>query len=150
MQKTNLEMAVGIFVLVGIFCVGYLTIKLGKMEILGDNHYEYSARFDSVTGLKNGSEVEIAGVKVGQVERITLDPESMMAVAHLKIRKDIELSDDVIAAVKTAGLIGDKYISLIPGGSPDILKPGDMIIETESALDIEELVSKYVFGDVQD
>jgi phospholipid/cholesterol/gamma-HCH transport system substrate-binding protein len=150
MQKTNIEMAVGIFVLVGILCVGYLTIKLGKMEILGDNHYELRAKFDSVSGLKNGSEVEIAGVKVGQVERITLDPESMMAVAHLKIRKDLELSDDVIAAVKTAGLIGDKYISLIPGGSPEILKPGDTIIETESALDIEELVSKYVFGDVED
>jgi phospholipid/cholesterol/gamma-HCH transport system substrate-binding protein len=150
MKKSDFEMAVGVFVLVGILCVGYLTIKLGKMEILGDNHYELSARFDSVTGLKSGSEVEIAGVKVGQVERITLDIESMMAIAHLKIRKDIELSDDVIAAVKTAGLIGDKYISLIPGGSPDILQPGDTIIETESALDIEELVSKYVFGNVED
>jgi phospholipid/cholesterol/gamma-HCH transport system substrate-binding protein len=150
MKKSDFEMAVGVFVLVGILCVGYLTIKLGKMEILGDNHYELSARFDSVSGLKSGSEVEIAGVKVGQVERITLDIESMMAIAHLKIRKDIELSDDVIAAVKTAGLIGDKYISLIPGGSPDILQPGDTIIETESALDIEALVSKYVFGDVED
>ena len=150
MKKTNFEMAVGVFVLVGILCVGYLTIKLGKMELLGDNHYEVSAKFDSVTGLKNGSEVEIAGVKVGQVERITLDSESMMAVAHLKIRKEIELSEDVIAAVKTSGLIGDKYISLIPGGSTDILKAGDIIIETESALDIEELVSKYVFGDVED
>jgi phospholipid/cholesterol/gamma-HCH transport system substrate-binding protein len=149
MKKSDFEMAVGAFVLIGILCVGYLTIKLGKMEILGDNHYELMAKFDSVSGLKNGSEVEIAGVKVGQVESITLDPESMMAVAHLKIRKDIQLSDDVIAAVKTAGLIGDKYISLIPGGSPDILKPGDTIIETESALDIEELVSKYVFGDVK-
>jgi phospholipid/cholesterol/gamma-HCH transport system substrate-binding protein len=150
MKRTNIEMAVGVFVLIGILCVGYLTIKLGKMEILGDNHYMLSAKFDSVTGLKNGSEVEIAGVKVGQVEQITLDPESMMAIAHLKIRKDIELTDDVIAAVKTAGLIGDKYISLIPGGSPVILEPGDTIIETESALDIEELVSKYVFGDVED
>ncbi|MEJ2642057.1 MAG: outer membrane lipid asymmetry maintenance protein MlaD [Desulfosarcinaceae bacterium] len=149
MKKSDFEMAVGVFVLVGILCVGYLTIKLGQMEILGDNHYELKAKFDSVTGLKNGSQVEIAGVKVGQVESITLDPESMMAIAHLKIRKDIELSDDVIAAVKTAGLIGDKYISLIPGGSPDILEPGDTIIETESALDIEELVSKYVFGDVE-
>ncbi len=150
MNKTNLEMAVGLFVLVGILCTGYLTIKLGKMEILGDNHYPLTARFDSVTGLKDGSEVEIAGVKVGQVERITLDQDSMMAIAHLKIRKGIELSEDVIAAVKTAGLIGDKYISLIPGGSPDILQPGDLIIETESSLDIEELVSKYVFGDVEE
>jgi len=150
MKKSNFEMAVGVFVLIGILCVGYLTIKLGKMELLGDNHYVLKAKFDSVTGLKGGSEVEIAGVKVGQVERISLDPESMMAIAHLKVRKDIELSEDVIAAVKTAGLIGDKYISLIPGGSPDILKAGDTIIETESALDIEELVSKYVFGDVED
>jgi phospholipid/cholesterol/gamma-HCH transport system substrate-binding protein len=149
MRKDSVELGVGIFVLIGILCVGYLTVRLGKMQILGDNYYPLSARFQSVTGLKTGSQVEIAGVQVGQVDSIALDPKEMVAIIQLKIRKDVQLTDDVIASVKTAGLIGDKYIKLSPGGSSDILKPGDMITETESALDIEALISKYAFGDVK-
>ena len=148
MKKDSVELGVGIFVLIGILCVGYLTVRLGKMQILGDNYYTLSARFQSVTGLKTGSQVEIAGVQVGQVDSIALDPKEMVAITQLKIRRDVQLTDDVIASVKTAGLIGDKYIKLSPGGSGDILKPGDMITDTESALDIEALISKYAFGDV--
>ena len=149
MRKNSVELGVGIFVLIGILCVGYLTVRLGKMQILGDNYYSLGARFQSVSGLKNGSQVEIAGVQVGQVDAIALDPKEMVAIIQLKIRKDVELTDDVIASVKTAGLIGDKYIKLSPGGSGNVLKPGDVITETESALDIEELISKYAFGDVK-
>lgn len=148
MKKSSVELGVGIFVLLGIICVGYLTIQLGKMKLLGDDHYFLNARFHSVSGLKTGSQVEIAGVKVGQVDSITLDNDDYDAIVRLKILKNVVLSDDVIASVKTAGLIGDKYIKLTPGGSDEILKPGDVITETESALDIEELISKYVFGDV--
>ena len=148
MRKDSVELGVGLFVLIGILCVGYLTVRLGKMQILGDNYYTLSARFQSVTGLKTGSQVEIAGVQVGQVDSIALDPKEMVAIIQLKIRRDVQLTDDVIASVKTAGLIGDKYIRLSPGGSGDILKPGDMITDTESALDIEALISKYAFGDV--
>ncbi len=148
MRKDTVEFGVGIFVLIGILCVGYLTVRLGKMQILGDNYYEVSARFRSVTGLKTGAQVEIAGVQVGQVDSISLDPKEQVAIVELKVRKDIELTDDVIASVKTAGLIGDKFIKLSPGGSEEILKPGDMITDTESALDIEELISKYAFGDL--
>ena len=148
MRRDSVELGVGIFVLIGILCVGYLTVRLGKMQILGDNYYTLSARFQSVTGLKTGSQVEIAGVQVGQVDSIALDPKEMVAITQLKIRRDVQLTDDVIASVKTAGLIGDKYIKLSPGGSGDILKPGDMITDTESALDIEALISKYAFGDV--
>lgn len=143
-------MVVGIFVLIGLICVAYLTIKLGKMEWLGENHYLLSARFDSVSGLTHGAGVELAGVQIGQVNSINLDTESMQALVQLKIEKGIQLGDDVIASVKTAGLIGDKYINIIPGGSEDILKPGDTIMDTESALDIEELISKYVFGSVEE
>ena len=148
MKKDSVELGVGIFVLIGILCVGYLTVRLGKMQILGDNYYTLNARFQSVTGLKTGSQVEIAGVQVGQVDSIALDHRDMVAIIQLKIRKDVQLTDDVIASVKTAGLIGDKYIKLSPGGSGDILKPGDMITDTESALDIEALISKYAFGNI--
>ncbi len=150
MKKTSLELGVGIFVLIGILCVGYLTIRLGKMELFGDEHYYLKARFLSVAGLKKGGQVVIAGVKVGQVDEISLDPEEQVAIVQMKILKEVVLTDDVIASVKTAGLIGDKYIKLSPGGSDEILKNGDLIIETESALDIEELVSKFAFGDLED
>jgi phospholipid/cholesterol/gamma-HCH transport system substrate-binding protein len=148
MKKWSVEVAVGLFVLIGIACIGYLTIRLGKMEIIGDNYYTVSARFQSIAGLKAGSEVELAGVPVGQVEGFSLDQERWMAVVQMKIMKSIVLTEDVIASIKTAGLIGDKYIKLSPGVSDVPLKPGGMIIETESALDIEELISKYVFGKI--
>ena len=148
MKKWSVEVAVGLFVLIGIACIGYLTIRLGKMEIIGDNYYTVSARFQSIAGLKAGSEVELAGVPVGQVEGFSLDQERWMAVVQMKIMKSIVLTDDVIASIKTAGLIGDKYIKLSPGVSDVTLKPGGMIVETESALDIEELISKFVFGKV--
>jgi phospholipid/cholesterol/gamma-HCH transport system substrate-binding protein len=148
MKKTSIELAVGIFVLIGLVCVGYLTIRLGKMEFFQDEHYFLKARFQSVTGLKPGANIEIAGVKVGLVDSISLDPKDQVALVQLKIKKDVVLTDDVIASVKTSGLIGDKYIKLSPGGSDEILEPGDTINDTESALDIEELISKYAFGKV--
>jgi phospholipid/cholesterol/gamma-HCH transport system substrate-binding protein len=150
MKKTSLELGVGIFVLIGILCVGYLTIRLGKMELLGDEHYYLKARFLSVAGLKKGAQVVIAGVAVGQVDEISLDPEEQVAIVRMKILREVVLTDDVIASVKTAGLIGDKYIKLSPGGSDDILNDGDLITETESALDIEELVGKFAFGDLEE
>jgi len=146
MKKTSMETAVGIFVVIGIVCVGYLTVKLGKMELIGDNYYPIYARFRSVSGLKMGAYVEMAGVQIGKVDSISLDQERKTALVEMKILKDVILSDDVIASVTTAGLIGDKYINLSPGGSETILKPGDLITETESAVNLEELISKYVFG----
>ena len=148
MKKSSVELGVGIFVIIGLICVGYLTIQLGKMKLLGDDHYYLNARFLSVTGLKAGAQVEIAGVEVGQVDSISLDPKDNVAMVRLKIQKTIVLTDDVIASIKTSGLIGDRYIKLSPGGSDTILEPEDTITETESALDIEELISKYAFGDV--
>ena len=148
MRKLSTETAVGIFVLIGIVCIGYLTIRLGKMEIIGDNYYSISARFQSIAGLKTGSQVEVAGVPIGQVEGIILDQERWMAVVKMKIEKNVTLTEDAIASIKTTGLIGDKYIKISPGVSDVVLKPGEMITETESAVDIEELISKFVFGQV--
>jgi len=148
MKKASIETAVGIFVFIGILCVGYLTVKLGKMELLGKNYYSVQAQFESVAGLKVGASVEMAGVPIGKVEAISLDIERQIARVRMKIQSDVAITDDAIASVKTAGLIGDKYIKLSPGGSDLVLKAGDTIIETESALDLEDLISKYVFGGI--
>ena len=148
MEKKSVEAAVGIFVILGMICVGYLTIKLGKMQVIGDNTYPLYAHFDSVSGLKPGAFVEMAGVPVGQVDSITLDDKEKVAVVKLKIKNNVTLADDVIASVSTSGLIGDKYIKLTPGGADENLKPGGTITETESAVDLESLISKYVFGSV--
>jgi phospholipid/cholesterol/gamma-HCH transport system substrate-binding protein len=145
----KLEMTVGIFMLIGMLCLGYISIKLGKMEIMGGDYYTVSAVFDSVSGLKPGARVEVAGVEVGKVERISLDPKSGdQAVAHLKIKTGINITDDVIASVRTSGIIGDKFIKLKPGGSDKFLTNNGKIRETESAIDIEELVSKFIHGKV--
>lgn len=149
MKQSSVEVGVGIFVLIGIICVGYLTLRLGQLQLLKGDYYHLSARFRSVAGLKVGAQVEIAGVQVGQVDAITLDSTEMDARVRLKIKNDVKLGDDVIASVKTAGLIGDKYIKLSPGGSEDMLEPGGVITDTESALDIEELISRYAFGSVE-
>jgi phospholipid/cholesterol/gamma-HCH transport system substrate-binding protein len=149
MNIAKLEIVVGLFMLIGILCLGYVSIKLGKMELIGGDYYTVSARFDSVSGLKPGASVEIAGVEVGKVDRIELDPKSGdQALVNLKIRAGVKVSDDVIASVRTSGIIGDKFIMFKPGGSDRYLKNNDTIRETESSIDIEELVSKFIHGKV--
>ncbi len=149
MKKYSMETLVGIFVFIGLLCVGYLTVKLGKMQLLGDNYYTIYAKFESVSGLKKDTSIEIAGVQVGRVSNITLDPEEQVAVVTMKIKKNVPVSDDSIASIKTSGLIGDKYIKISPGGSDTLLHDGDILTETESAIDLEDLISKYIFGSVQ-
>jgi phospholipid/cholesterol/gamma-HCH transport system substrate-binding protein len=146
MKQSSIELGVGVFVLLGIICVGYLTIRLGEVEVLRDNYYYLNARFTSVTGLKAGSQVEIAGVQVGQVDSISLDSKELVALVRLKIKEGVQISEDTIASVQTAGLLGDRFIQLSPGGSEQVLKSGDRITETEPALNIESLIRKYAFG----
>jgi len=148
-KKYYIELTAGIFVFISLLCVGYLTIKLGKMELIGNKYYSIKARFSKITGLKTGNEVRISGVEVGRVKDIILNPKDFSVIVVMEIRKDIKLSDDSIASIKTNGLIGDKYISISPGGSDIYLSPGDMIVDTEPPVDFEELVSKYVFGNVK-
>lgn len=150
MNMAKLEMTVGAFMIVGILCLGYLSVKLGKMELIGGDYFTVSAYFDSVSGLKPGARVEMAGVEIGKVDRIALDPKNNdRAVTQLKIKSGIKVTDDVIASVRTSGIIGDKFILLKPGGSDRFLKNNDKISETESAIDIEELVSKFIHGKVE-
>lgn len=150
MKKANIETVVGIFVLIGLICLAYLSIKLGKMEFIGGDYYQVTALFDSVSGLKSGASVEIAGVEVGKVDGIVLDPKSgAQARVYLRIRNGVKLTDDVIASIRTRGLIGDKFVLLKPGGSERPLAAGGRVRETESAVDFEDLLSKYIHGQVE-
>ena len=146
MEKAKLEIMVGFFVLIGILCLGYLSIKLGKLELVGGDVYEVAAQFNTASGLKPGSAVEIAGVEVGRVRGITLSGDR--AMVKLAVNNTVKLYTDTIVSIKTRGIIGEKFLALSPGGGGDPLKPGETIRDTESGLDLEELVSQYVHGKV--
>ena len=146
MQKAKLEMVVGLFVFVGILCLGYLAVKLGKLELVSGDVYEVDAQFNTASGLKPGSTIEIAGVEVGRVRGIVLKEDR--AMVKLAVNNTVKLYTDTIASIKTRGIIGEKFLALSPGGGGDPLKPGDTIRDTESGLDLEELVSQYVHGKV--
>jgi phospholipid/cholesterol/gamma-HCH transport system substrate-binding protein len=145
-KKYDIEVAVGIFVLLGILALGFMSIRLGKLEVVGSGGYTVYAEFTNAGGVKSGASVEIAGVEIGKIKSVRLS--NYTAKAELWINKGVKLQDDVIASIKTKGLIGEKYIQITPGGSERTLQEGGKIRETESAVDIEELVSKYVFGKV--
>jgi phospholipid/cholesterol/gamma-HCH transport system substrate-binding protein len=149
MNKYKIETIVGIFVFLGLLCIGYMTVKLGKVSFLQDNSYPLTAKFISVTGLRDGNPVDIMGIEVGQVEKITMDQENQQAVVKMKIKKGIKIYDDAIASIKTEGLMGDQYISIDPGGSGTLLGPNGTITETQAPVDIIGLISKYAFGDVK-
>ncbi len=147
MKKLDLELAVGFFLVVGILCLGYISVKLGKLEVIGGDYYTVYADFAKAGSIKPGSSVEIAGVEVGRVRSILLDKD-YQAHVRLQINRRVKLQEDAIASVKTKGLIGENYVQITPGGSDKMLADGGKIRETESAVDIEELISKYVFGKV--
>jgi phospholipid/cholesterol/gamma-HCH transport system substrate-binding protein len=149
MKKYSIETVVGIFVVIGLLCVAYMTVKLGKVPIFGNNYYSLYARFDSVSGLREGSPIEIDGIEVGRVDRLTLDQEKQSALITLKIRKGVKIYNDASAQIKTAGLIGDKFVKIDPGGGGDLIKPAGTITETTAPTDIEDLIGKYVFGDIK-
>lgn len=148
MKKYTQETVVGVFVVVGLLAIAYMTVRLGNVGFLGENSYSLYAKFTSVTGLRVGNPVNMLGLEIGRVESFKMDQENQVAVVELKINKDIEVYDDAIASIKTEGLIGDKYISIDAGGGGDLLEDGDTIADTESPTDIMDLVSKYAFGDV--
>jgi phospholipid/cholesterol/gamma-HCH transport system substrate-binding protein len=143
MYKMSTEITVGIFVLIGAACLTYLSVSLGDASVFVDPYYRVNAVFNSVTGLKVGGTVEIAGVQVGKVIEINLDQNQANVV--MGIRKGVRLSDDTIASVRTKGIIGDMFIKLSPGGSLEMVNPGGTLLETESAISLEELISKYIF-----
>jgi phospholipid/cholesterol/gamma-HCH transport system substrate-binding protein len=145
MKKMNLEMIVGLFLLAGFASFSWLAVKMGDISFFMEESYPVTARFISISGLKEGAVVELAGVKVGKVSSISLDGSEYEAVVELDINDEVKLQDDSIASIRTAGIIGDRYIKLTPGGSEDYVSPGGEIVETESSISLEELVSKYLF-----
>jgi phospholipid/cholesterol/gamma-HCH transport system substrate-binding protein len=148
MKKYSKETIVGIFVVIGLLCIGYMAVKLGNVGFIGENAYSLFGKFSTVTGLRVGNPVNMLGLEIGRVEAFKMDQENQQVIVKFEIDTGIEIYDDAIASIKTEGLIGDKYVSIDPGGSGDLLKNGDTITETNSPTDIMDLVSKYAFGDV--
>ena len=146
MRRSTLDLGVGVFVLVGLIALGWMSVKLGRVDFLGSRGYVVSADFPTVGGLKAGSTIEIAGVEVGRVDRIVL--QEYQAHVVMVIQPQIKLQEDSIASIKTKGLIGERYVRISPGGSEKLIPPNGRIREVEPPVDIEELLSKYIFGKV--
>ncbi len=147
MKKINIETAVGIFIVLGILALAFLSVKLGRLEVIHTGGYTLYADFTNIGGLKPGATVEIAGVEIGTVKSIRLNKD-YQAHLGLNIAKGVQIQEDAVASIRTKGLIGEQYIQITPGGSEQILQRGGKIRETESAIDIQQLISKYVFGKV--
>ncbi len=145
MNKRKIEFYVGLFAVIGLLCIAYLFIVLGEVNLIQDKRYPVYAYFSSVSGLKPGASVEMVGVEIGAVSNITIDDKRLVAKVEISIDKSIQLSEDIIASIKTSGIIGQKYIGISPGGSDIMLESGDEIYNTESSLDIEDLVRKFMF-----
>ena len=146
MKRSAVDLGVGVFVLIGLVALGWMSVKLGRVDLLGNRGYVVSADFPTVGGLKAGSTIEIAGVEVGRVDRIVL--RDYQAHVIMMIQPGVKLQDDSIASIKTKGLIGERYVRISPGGSDKIIPPNGKIREVEPPVDIEELLSKYIFGKV--
>lgn len=147
MKKFYIEVTAGVFVLLGLFCIGYLSLTLDIGSKFGRDAYKVTATFSNIAGLYKGASVVIAGVSVGEVKEIKL--ENYAAELTLSVRGDIKLPKDTVASIKTRGLIGEQYVGLSPGGSLDNIEPGGKIRETEPAIDLHSLISKYAFGDIE-
>ncbi|MFQ5912937.1 MAG: outer membrane lipid asymmetry maintenance protein MlaD [Nitrospinota bacterium] len=148
MRQSTVEGIVGVFVLAGMASLAYLAISLGDLNLLSGKNYTVTALFESVSGLKGGSAVEMAGVEVGKVDRITLSPDDRARVT-MRIRRSVKLTEDVIASVRTKGIIGDRYIKLEQGGADRVIPPGGRIRETTPPVDFEELIGQFIFGRVE-
>ncbi|MCG8325538.1 MAG: outer membrane lipid asymmetry maintenance protein MlaD, partial [Thiotrichales bacterium] len=145
MKTTTKEISVGIFMLAGLAAVAWLAISLGELDFLTRNQYTVQARFVSASGLKQGAFVEAAGVRIGKVKSIEFDPGNYLANVTLSIDSTVKIPEDAIASIRTSGIIGDKFVKITPGGSETMLQEGEEIFETEPSINLEELISKYIF-----
>ena len=145
MENRNTYLSAGLFLILGVLALLYLSLSLGDVGAIGKNQYQLSARFVSASGLRQGAFVEVGGVVVGKVGAITLDTDTYEAKVTLNLDKLVRLQEDAIASIRTSGIIGDKFVKISPGGSDVFLEHGDEIIETESSINLEELISKYIF-----
>lgn len=144
MKRFNLEIIVGLFVLLGLAALAYLSIHLGQLQLGQGATYDLTAVFPTVAGLRVGATVEIAGVSVGRVQTIRLAEYS--AAVTLRLTNEVTLQEDAIASIRTRGLIGDKYVRIAPGGSERLLKAGGRLREVEPPIDIETLIGHFIQG----
>lgn len=147
-KYTRLDLSVGVFVLAGLAALAYLAIKIGGGALVGGDTVLVRARFNNLGGLAPGAGVLVSGVAVGKVEKVELD-DRYAAIATLRVRKDLALPADTMAAIRSSGLIGDKHVALVPGADDVLLAPGELIVDTESAVDLESLISRFAFGGVK-
>ena len=148
-MKNSIEMLVGLFMIAGFLAFGYLALQLGEVPFLSSGkNYTIIAQFDNISGVKKGASVQVAGVVVGQATKVWLDDDGYANVA-LQLDKELKVSVDSMASVKSQGLIGDKYIAISLGGDDELFEEGDLLTDTESAVDIESLISKFAFGGVE-
>ena len=149
MKQNGLELFVGLFMMAGFLAFGYLALQLGELPILSAGKtYVINAEFDNISGVKKGGSVQIAGVVVGQVKRTWLGEDELAHVA-LQIDNAVRVPVDSMASVKSQGIVGDKYIQLTLGADDQLFADGDVLTETESAVDLESLISKFAFGSVK-
>ena len=144
----KVELASGVFLILGIAALVWLATRATDYgQDIGKDTYLISARFANIGDLRDRAPVKVGGVTVGMVEKIELDPLSFEAVVHMAIASRFnELPDDTGASILTSGVLGDRYIGLEPGGSPDYLTDGDQILITQSALVLEQVIGKYLFN----
>lgn len=145
MRRFNVETAVGVFLVLGFLSFVWLAVRLGDVGFFREDEYTVVARFGSVAGLSKGAVVEMAGVRIGQVSDIRLDPDYFEAVIRMTIQSDVRLPQDSIASIRTTGIIGDRYVNISPGGALEDIEPGGEIAETESAISLEELIGRFIF-----
>lgn len=141
-RSFSIEFFVGLFTLAAVAAAGYLAIGLGELKLFASDRYTIFAEFDNISGLQHGASVEIAGVPIGSVTMINLkDP---AALVTLELVKSIQIRDDDIASIRTKGIIGDRYVKISRGASDTYIPPGGTITETESVVDIEDVIGKFV------
>ena len=146
MKRTTLDLWVGIFVTIGFAAIVFLALKVGNLASLETRpSYRLDAEFDNIGGLKLRAPVKAAGVIVGRVESISLDPKSYEAVVRMRMDKGYEFSKDTIASILTSGLLGEVYIGLDAGGDTAMLTDGGRIAKTQSAIVVEKLISQFLF-----
>lgn len=144
MKRFNLEITVGLFVVLGLAALAYLSIKLGQIQIGSGNTYTLTAVFSTVAGLQPGAGIEVAGVQIGRVEKIDL--QDFEAKVTLRLDTNVQLQEDAIASIRTRGLIGEKYVRITPGGSERLIPAGGRIREVEAPLDFEDLIGQFIQG----
>ena len=146
MNRSAIDLWVGIFVTIGLGAIVFLALKVGNLTSLDSKaSYRIEANFDNIGGLKLRAPVKAAGVIVGRVESVKLDPKTYEAHVTLKIDNGYQFSKDTIAAILTSGLLGEVYIGLEAGGDPLMLADGGRIGKTQSAIVLEKLVSQFLF-----